>query len=122
MCAKACLRVDLESILDHFEFKMYQSKRKKNKFCNVSEQENFFFLQCYQKRFYNISEKISQCIRANFIMYQSKFYNVSEQVKKNFRMYQSKLNFLRCIKINKISKDVSEQFEILKYIIAYLNF
>ena len=38
MCAKACLRVDLECVLDHFEFKMYQSK-KKNKFCNVSEQE-----------------------------------------------------------------------------------
>ena len=89
---------------------MYQSKK------------NNFFLQCYQKKFYNASEKISQCIRANFIMYQSKFYNVSEQVKKNFRMYQSKLNFLRCIKVNKISKDVSEQVRILKCIRAYLKF
>ena len=90
-----------------------------------------------------LSEKILQCIRENFTLYQSKFYNVSEQVKKNFRMYQSKLNFLRCIKVNKIlkdvseqvkkkilrcikvnkiSKDVSEQVGILKYIRAYLNF
>ena len=32
-----------------------------------------------------------------FLLSEKKFYNVSEQVK-NFKMYQSKLNFLRCIK------------------------
>ena len=90
------------------------SEQEKNKFCNLSEQEKII-LQCYQK-------KNLQCIRENFTMYQSKFYNVSEQVKKIFKMYQSKLNFLRCIKVNKISKDVSEQVGILKYIRAYLNF
>ena len=73
MCAKACLRVDLESVLDHFEFKMYQSKRKINFAMYRSKKNNFIML----------SEK--------------KFYNVSEQVK-NFKMYKSKLNFLRCIK------------------------
>ena len=73
MCAKACLRVDLESVLDYFEFKMYQSKRKINFVMYWSKKNNFTML----------SEK--------------KFYNVSEQVK-NFKMYQSKLNFLRCIK------------------------
>ena len=30
MCAKVCLRVDFESVLAHFEFKIYQSKRKIN--------------------------------------------------------------------------------------------
>ena len=78
--------------------------------------------QSKKNNFTMLSEKILQCIRENFTMYQSKFYNVSEQVKKNFRMYQSKVNFLRCIKVNKISKDVSEQVGILKYIRAYLNF
>ena len=87
----------MENVLDYFEFKMYQSKRKINFAMYQSKKNNFIML----------SEK--------------KFYNVSEQVK-NFKMYQSKLNFLRCIKVNKISKDVSEQVGILKYIRAYLNF
>ena len=81
MCAKACLRVDLECVLDHFEFKMYQSKRK----------INFAMYQSKKNNFTMLSEKILQCIRENFTMYQSK-------LKKNFKMYQSKLNFLRCIK------------------------
>ena len=79
MCAKVCLRVDFESILAHFEFKIYQSKRKEINFAMYQSKKNNF-LQCYQKRFYNVSEKISHCIRANFIMYQRKFYNVSEQI------------------------------------------
>ena len=55
MCAKACLRVDLESVLDHFEFKMYQSKRK----------INFAMYQSKKNNFYND-------IRKDFTMYQSK--------------------------------------------------
>ena len=38
----------------------------------------------YQRKFYNISEKISHCIRANvrenFTLYQKKFHTVSEQM------------------------------------------
>ena len=63
MCAKACLRVDLESVLDHFEFKMYQSKRK----------INFAMYQSKKNNFYNV-------IRKDFIMYQSKCYNISEKI------------------------------------------
>ena len=55
MCAKACLRVDLESVLDHFEFKMYQSKRK----------INFAMYQSKKNNFTMLSEKILQCIRAS---------------------------------------------------------
>ena len=55
MCAKACLRVDLESVLDHFEFKMYQSKRK----------INFAMYQSKKNNFYNV-------IRKDFTMYRSK--------------------------------------------------
>ena len=86
MYAKACLRVDFESVLAHFEFKIYQSKRKK-------------ILQCIGAR-----KIILQCIRENFIMYQNKFYDVSEQVKKilrcirvswNFEVYQSIFKFLK---------------------------
>ena len=64
MCAKACLRVDFESVLAHFEFKLYQSKI------------NFAM--------YQSKKTILQCIREEFVMYQRKFYNVSEQVKKKF--------------------------------------
>ena len=35
--AKIVCSKDLKRVLDHFEFKIYQSKR--NEFCNVSEQE-----------------------------------------------------------------------------------
>ena len=134
MCAKVCLRVDFESVLAHFEFKLYQSKRKIN---FAMYQSKKTILQCirenfvmYQRKFYNVWEKILQCIRKNFYNVWEKilqcirknFYNVSEQVKNKFKMYQSKLNFLRCIKVNKISKDVSEQVGILKYIRACLNF
>ena len=63
MCAKACLRVDLESVLDHFEFKMYQSKRK----------INFAMYQSKKNNFYNV-------IRKDFTMYQRKFHTVSEQI------------------------------------------
>ena len=62
MCAKVCLRVDFESVLAHFEFKLYQSKI------------NFAM--------YQSKKIILQCIREDFVMYQRKFYNVSEQVKK----------------------------------------
>ena len=55
MCAKACLRVDLESVLDHFEFKMYQSKRKINFAMYQSKKNNFTMLS---KKIYNVSEKI----------------------------------------------------------------
>ena len=56
MCAKACLRVDLESVLDHFEFKMYQSKRKINFAMYQSKKNNFTMLS---------EKKNLQCIRAN---------------------------------------------------------
>ena len=112
MCAKVCLKVD-------FELKIYQSKRKEINFAMYQSKNNNFYnvirkdFTMYQSKCYNISEKISHCIRANireaFTLYQIKFYHVSEQVKRNFRVYQSKSNFLRCIKVNKISKDVSEQ-------------
>ena len=53
MCAKVCLRVDFESVLAHFEFKIYQSKRKEINFAMYQSKKNNF-LQCYQKRFYNL--------------------------------------------------------------------
>ena len=58
MCAKACLRVDLESVLEHFKFKMYQSKKEKR---------NFTMYQSKKIKFYNVSEQVK-----NFKMYQSK--------------------------------------------------
>ena len=64
MCAKACLRVDFESVLAHFEFKIYQSKRK---------EINFAMYQSKKNNFYNI-------IRKDFIMYQRKFHTISEQI------------------------------------------
>ena len=81
---------------------MYQSKK------NDYIRKDFTM---YQSKCYNITEKISYCIRTNFIMYQRKFHTVSEQIKRNFREYQSKLNFLRCIKVN-----------FKRYIRASLNF
>ena len=56
MCAKACLRVDLECVLDHFEFKMYQSKRKIN-FAMYQRKKKQFY-NVIRKKFYNVSEKI----------------------------------------------------------------
>ena len=64
MCAKVCLRVDFESVLAHFEFKIYQSKRK---------EINFAMYQSKKNNFYNI-------IRKDFTMYQRKFHTVSEQI------------------------------------------
>ena len=61
---------DLKRVLDHFEFKIYQNKRK----------INFAMYQSKKIIFIMLSEKILQCIRENFIMYQSKFYNVSEKI------------------------------------------
>ena len=55
MCAKACLRVDFESVLAHFEFKIYQSKRKINFAMYQSKKNNFTM---YQRKFYNVSEQI----------------------------------------------------------------
>ena len=70
MCAKVYLRVDFESVLAHFEFQIYQSKKK----------INFAMYQSKKNNFYNVSEKISHCIRVNFIIYQRKFNTVSEQI------------------------------------------
>ena len=84
MCAKVCLRV--ESVLAHFEFKIYQSKREKINFTMYQSKKNNFYnvirkdFTMYQSKFYNISEKISHCIRASVIIYQRNFHTVSEQI------------------------------------------
>ena len=84
MCAKVCLRV--ESVSAHFEFKIYQSKRKeinftiyqikKNNFYNIIRKD-FTMYQIKKNNFYNV---IRKCIRVNVIIYQKKFHTVSEQV------------------------------------------
>ena len=65
MYAKACLRVDLESVLDHFEFKMYQSKRKINFAMYQSKKNNFTMLSEKNFTMYQSKLKILRCIRVN---------------------------------------------------------
>ena len=65
MCAKACLRVDLESVLDHFEFKMYQSKRKINFAMYRSKKINFTMLSEKNFIMYQSKLKILRCIRVS---------------------------------------------------------
>ena len=65
MCAKACLRVDLESVLDHFEFKMYQSKRKINFAMYQSKKNNFTMLSEKNFTMYQSKLKILRCIRVS---------------------------------------------------------
>ena len=65
MCTKACLRVDLECVLDHFEFKMYQSKRKINFAMYRSKKNNFTMLSEKNFTMYQSKLKILRCIRVS---------------------------------------------------------
>ena len=85
---------------------MYQSK---NNFYNDIRKD---FIMYQSKKIFNVSEKISYCIRANvrenFTLYQSKCYNILEKpshcIGSNVIMYQIKLKeIVGCIRVKQIS-------------------